>query len=310
MARCCPGQRRDTVVLTEQRPVAVAVGSASRVGGRDHNEDAVLAKPIGATGNAWLLAVADGMGGHAGGEVASRLAIDAIGARFSDTLPADVALELKRLSRGQRARLGGGRSGQHRPHGHDTRCRGSQRRLPHRRQRRRQPGVPRARQPGAPGHPGSLARRRAGREGGDPAGTERQSPQRNVLTAAIGTTERLDRKLPDIYELTLLPEDRLLLCSDGFYDVIEQREYAAQLTGDNPETLSMALTSLAEQRGTTDNVSAVVLVAKPSRATEQRRQLETAIAEQKPQGSPVLIFVVIVVVVLAIAAAGFYYFFW
>jgi len=131
-----------------------------------------------------------------------------------------------------------------------------------------------------------------------------------VLTAAIGTTERLDRKLPDIYELTLLPEDRLLLCSDGFYDVIEQREYAAQLTGDNPETLSMALTSLAEQRGTTDNVSAVVLVAKPSRATEQRRQLETAIAEQKPQGSPVLIFVVIVVVVLAIAAAGFYYFFW
>jgi protein phosphatase len=299
------------VVLTEQRPVEVEVGSASRVGGRDHNEDAVLARPIGDTGTAWLLAVADGMGGHEGGEVASRLAIESLDGHFTGALPADIALELKRAFREANDRVwaeGAAGSAAHMgttlvaaivngaylaiANVGDSRAylvRGTQ--------------VQQLTQD----H--SLVAEQVER-GELAAGTERLSPQRNVLTAAIGTTERLDRKLPDIFEVNLLPEDRLLLCSDGFYDVIDQREYAAQLTGDNPETLSLALTSLAEQRGTTDNVSAVVLVAKPSRATTQRRELESAIAEQKPQGSPILIFVVIVVVVLAIAAAGFYYFYW
>jgi protein phosphatase len=299
------------VVLTEQRPVDVAVGSASRVGGRDHQEDAVLAKPIGDGGNAWLLAVADGMGGHEGGEVASRLAIETLGSHFSAEVPQDIALELKRAYRAANERVwskGGDASPGHMgttlvaavvngayltvANVGDSRAyliRGSQ--------------VLQVTQD----H--SLVAEQV-EKGELAAGSERQSPQRNVLTAAVGTTERLDRKLPAIYELTLLPEDRLLLCSDGFYDVIEQREYAAQLAGDDPETISVALTSLAEQRGTTDNVSAVVLVAKPSRATEQRRQLESSLAEQKPQGSPILIFVVIVVVVLALAAAGFYFFIW
>jgi protein phosphatase len=299
------------VVLTEQRPVEVAVGSASRVGGRDHQEDAVLAKPIGDGTNAWLLAVADGMGGHEGGEVASRLAIETLGTHFSGGVPQDIALELKRAYREANERVwaeGGSGSVGHMgttlvaavvngayltvANVGDSRAyliRGSQ--------------VLQVTQD----H--SLVAEQV-EKGELAAGSERQSPQRNVLTAAIGTTERLDRKLPAIYELTLLPEDRLLLCSDGFYDVIEQREYAAQLAGDNPETISMSLTSLAEQRGTTDNVSAVVLVAKPSRATEQRRQLETTIAEQKPQGSPILIFVVITVVLLAIVAAGAFYLFW
>lgn len=299
------------MVLTEQRPVDVVVGSATRVGGRDHQEDAVLAKPIGDRGDAWLLAVADGMGGHEGGDIASRLAIEALGAHFSGPMPDDIALELKRAYREANDRIwseGGSDVAGHMgttlvsavvngayltiANVGDSRAylvRGSQV------------------QQLTKDH--SLVAEQV-EHGELAAGSERKSPQRNVLTAAVGTTERLDRRLPEIYELTLLPEDRLLLCSDGFYDVIEQREYAAQLAGDNPDTISMSLTSLAEQRGTTDNVSAVVLVAKPSRATSQRRELESTIAEQKSQGSPILIFVVIIVVVLAIAAAGFYYFIW
>ncbi len=299
------------MVLTEQRPVDVAVGSATRVGGRDHQEDAVLAKPIGDRGDAWLLAVADGMGGHEGGEVASRLAIDALGARFSGAMPDDIALELKRAYREANDRIwseGGPDSARHMgttlvsavingayltiANVGDSRA-----------------YLIRGQQVLQVTKDHSLVAEQV-EHGELTAGSERQSPQRNVLTAAVGTTERLDRKLPEIFELTLLPEDRLLLCSDGFYDVIEQREYSAQLAGDDPNTISLALTSLAEQRGTTDNVSAVVLVAKPSRATSQRRELETSLAEQQPQGSPILIFVVIVVVILAIAAAGFYYFIW
>jgi len=47
---------------------------------RDHNEDSLLIMP-----EEDLLVVADGMGGHASGEVASRLAVDTIKAFFSDT---------------------------------------------------------------------------------------------------------------------------------------------------------------------------------------------------------------------------------
>ncbi|HYH12015.1 MAG TPA: protein phosphatase 2C domain-containing protein, partial [Thermomicrobiales bacterium] len=99
------------MVLTEQRTVEVEVGSASRVGGRDHNEDAVLVAPIGVGGNAYLLAVADGMGGHEGGEVASRIAVETLQQHFTNGVPDDVALELKRAYREANDRIwteGGG----------------------------------------------------------------------------------------------------------------------------------------------------------------------------------------------------------
>ena len=59
-------------------PVEVAghrlrVGAATDVGAvRDHNEDALLAEDT-------VLVVADGMGGHAAGEVASRIAVETFG---------------------------------------------------------------------------------------------------------------------------------------------------------------------------------------------------------------------------------------
>ena len=48
---------------------------------RDHNEDSVIISEnkMGEV----LLAVADGMGGHCGGEIASSIAISHIGKRFS-----------------------------------------------------------------------------------------------------------------------------------------------------------------------------------------------------------------------------------
>lgn len=49
---------------------------------RDHNEDSVI---IVNKENASLLAIADGMGGHSAGEVASSIAISYIGRHFKDT---------------------------------------------------------------------------------------------------------------------------------------------------------------------------------------------------------------------------------
>jgi protein phosphatase len=296
--------------VAEQPRVDVRVGSSTRVGGRDHNEDAVLVKQIGDGGDTFLLAVADGMGGHEGGEIASALAIETVQDHFNTAkADDDVALELKRAYRKANERVwaeGDGHDAVRHMgttlvtavlHGRnltianvgDSRAylvRGSQV------QQLTQDHSVVAEQV----EKGELA-----------SGDDRKSAQRNMLTAAIGTTETLEKKLPAIYELSLLPEDRFLLCSDGFYDVIEQGEYAGQLTGDDPDTLSLALTSLAEQRGTTDNVSAVVMVVRPSRASEQRTELEGTIAESRPQGNPIVVAVIVLFLVLAIGALAFFF---
>lgn len=49
---------------------------------RDHNEDSVIV--VKNSSSEYLLAVADGMGGHRGGEIASSIAISHIGKRFSE----------------------------------------------------------------------------------------------------------------------------------------------------------------------------------------------------------------------------------
>lgn len=90
-------------------------------------------------------------------------------------------------------------------------------------------------------------------------------PRRNQLTHALGTRQRLETRLPNIFELALLPGDRLLLCSDGLYEVVDQVDMQRLLGAQEPEAAAISLVDLARERGTSDNATAVVATAIPTR---------------------------------------------
>ncbi|MFO7321420.1 MAG: Stp1/IreP family PP2C-type Ser/Thr phosphatase [Chloroflexota bacterium] len=87
-------------------------------------------------------------------------------------------------------------------------------------------------------------------------------PMRNVLYRALGQTEDID---VDVYHSRLLPGDRLILCSDGLTRHVKSAEIATiALSDDDPDVISERLIQLTNDRGGEDNVSVVVIVLEDS----------------------------------------------
>lgn len=87
------------------------------------------------------------------------------------------------------------------------------------------------------------------------------SPQRtHILTQAVGTSEEL---APEIHSPAFDPGDFLLLCSDGLTDMLADEEIAIILkeSGGKLEKAADALVEEANNRGGRDNIS-VILVRK------------------------------------------------
>lgn len=79
----------------------------------------------------------------------------------------------------------------------------------------------------------------------------------SVLSRAIGTKPTV---MVDTLVLDIIPGDRFLICSDGLHDYIEDESWLSpQLTGDDAETVAEELVSYANSVGGRDNITALVI---------------------------------------------------
>lgn len=259
----------------------IQIGSATHAGGRDQNQDALYVGPLPALTAAgdlerdregWLLLVADGMGGYQHGEVASRLAIDTVSRTFQDQAGPDTALVLKQAFRRANQAIfqqGANDSGEG-SMGTTlvvAAIRGKYATIANVGDSRAY--LVRANRLTQITRDHSLVAEQVAR-GAMPAEQARLSPQRNILTQALGSRDKLDTKMPNVFELVLLPEDRLLLCTDGFYDVVSDDDLQSVVLSHDAEAAADELVKLAVERGTSDNVTAIVAEMIPTRVVAVR----------------------------------------
>jgi PPM family protein phosphatase len=260
-----------------EEPLRIVVGSATHVGGRPENEDAVHVSelpPIGSgletAEGGFLLAVADGMGGYQRGEVASALAIDTVRTMFAEDPGADVALLLKQAYRRANEQIyeNGLATGPSAMMGTTLvviATRGKYATIASIGDSRAY--LARANRLTQITKDHSLVAEQVAR-GSMTEEEARESPHRNILTQALGHRPKLDSKMPSIFEITLLPEDRLLICSDGFFDVVPDDDLLRILLEHPADVAAQRLVETAVERGTSDNVSAVVAAVQPIRVAE------------------------------------------
>jgi len=226
--------------------------TASHVGNvRTVNEDRVIARP-----DIGLWAVADGMGGHGAGDLASAAVVDALDTidrsasaaqlldRFEDRI-IRVNGELRTLAQTRRSAIVGATIVAILVHGEHYACvwcgdsraylwRGGALTQISRDHSEVQDLVDR----------GILEPHEA-----------RAWPRRNVVTRALGAT---DQAALEIRDGPLEIGDRFLLCSDGLVNHVDDREIAAAIGAVGPREACDRLIALTLQRGGSDNVSIVV----------------------------------------------------
>ena len=245
-------------------------GTRTDVGNwRELNEDGVLASPP-------VFVVADGMGGHAAGEVAASLALESIGSLSGreDLRREDVIAAIDAANRAILARADASR---------ETRGMGTT-----------ISGVCLGVLGGAPhwfvfnvgdsrvyrllggtltqitvDHSEVAELVAAGRITWDEA---RVHPARNVVTRSLGTDPA---PVPDVWVLPVVEGERFLICSDGLTLEVREAEIAAILGDGTAQEAADRLVQAALDAGGRDNVSAVV-VDVPGEGSASRVDVATA----------------------------------
>jgi protein phosphatase len=81
--------------------------------------------------------------------------------------------------------------------------------------------------------------------------------QRNVLYRALGQSDQLE---VDALTRRLPPNSRLMLCSDGLWNMVNEQEVIEiAMKHSNPQEACDKLVALANTHGGTDNITAILL---------------------------------------------------
>lgn len=93
-------------------------------------------------------------------------------------------------------------------------------------------------------------------------------PKRNILTNAMGTKPDM-RVDTGKFSLAFENNDKLLICSDGLYDYLNDNELKEILKKQEPKAAATTMINLAKERGGHDNIT-VVLAQRRESGKEQR----------------------------------------
>lgn len=82
-------------------------------------------------------------------------------------------------------------------------------------------------------------------------------PQKNIITRALGVEASCDL---DFFEVDLEEFDSILLCTDGLTNHVDDSELSFEISvGDKQKTILKRLVMMANERGGTDNITAVLI---------------------------------------------------
>jgi protein phosphatase len=235
---------------------------------RDLNEDSVnLLKPHDPEelrDKGILAVVADGMGGHAAGEIASRIAVETISRRYYE-INASTQEALEQAFQEANARVFETSRQRGDMKGMGTTCtalvlKGEQAYCAHVGDSRiyiiRNGSI----QQLSEDHSMVMQLFKQGLIDSDEA---RNHPDKNVLSRALGTHPQLEVSSWD-NAVRVQVGDRFILCSDGLYDVVTDDEIQEIASAFEPHVANEKLIKLARQRGGPDNISVGLLSLEPS----------------------------------------------
>jgi protein phosphatase len=226
--------------------ITAALTDTGRI--RARNEDSFLIDPA-----ASLYAVADGMGGHAAGDVASQTAVAAFSDAFAETRSPLIAMKSANRAVIERAQAESEKAGMGTTMT-AVHILGKEMLVAHvgdsRLYRLRQDALAQLTRD----HTVAQDMIDSGALGKDAA---MQHPANSMLTRALGTRADV---VVDLLEEDLLTGDLLLLCSDGLTSMVTDDDLHSILRQEKPlERLAADLIEAANLRGGHDNITALLL---------------------------------------------------